>query len=84
MKIEVSPKAERQLENIQRNRGLLVRLFDALDELEINPFAGKILEGKHEGTRSFRVGDYRIIYEIDADNDRVLIIRVGKRSEVYK
>ncbi|MDB9433414.1 type II toxin-antitoxin system RelE family toxin [Microcystis aeruginosa] len=34
------------------------------------------------GFYKLRVGDYRVIYEFDRES-RIIIIRVGHRSEVY-
>ena len=34
------------------------------------------------GTYRFRVGDYRIVFDID--NDNIVILRIGHRKEVYK
>ena len=42
---------------------------------------------KMEGSKSdwrIRVGEYRVIYEIDDDLDRVNVMRVRHRREVYK
>jgi mRNA interferase RelE/StbE len=41
------------------------------------------MKGKGLGLFRLRVGSYRIVYRIRADQIRVLIIRVGHRSEVY-
>lgn len=32
----------------------------------------------------FRVGDYRIIAEIEGDRIRVLVLRVGHRRDIYR
>jgi len=34
------------------------------------------------GSFRFRVGDYRIIFDVDGNN--IIILRVGHRSEIYK
>ncbi len=34
------------------------------------------------GSYRFRVGDYRIVFDIDGD--RVVVLRVGHRREIYK
>ncbi|GAC1652315.1 MAG: hypothetical protein NVS4B8_27610 [Herpetosiphon sp.] len=31
-----------------------------------------------------RIGEYRIVYDIDDQNQRVIIIRVGQRGSVYR
>jgi len=84
LKIEYSSKATRQLERLRKQKSLLVRLFAAIDELEANPYAGKPLEGEHTGALSLRVGDWRVIYEVDSKTRQALIVRVAKRGEVYR
>jgi mRNA interferase RelE/StbE len=34
------------------------------------------------GTYRFRVGDYRIVFDIE--DDELIILRVGKRDEIYR
>ena len=34
------------------------------------------------GTYRFRVGDYRIIFDVDDTN--IVVLRVGRRKEIYK
>ncbi|WP_456486560.1 type II toxin-antitoxin system RelE family toxin [Candidatus Alkanophaga liquidiphilum] len=34
------------------------------------------------GTYRFRIGDYRIIFDIDDDN--MVILRIGHRKSIYK
>ena len=62
----------------------LKRIIEELRGLEENPRpAGcKKLRGR-KGWR-IRSGDYRIIYEIDDDNESVIIFRIRHRQEVYK
>ena len=40
------------------------------------------LSGDFAGTYKFRVGDWRIIYRLR--NERILILGVGHRREIYK
>lgn len=55
-----------------------------IDALAIQPRPSGVV--KLEGGEFYRVrsGDYRIIYQIDDDVLRVLIVTVGNRREVYK
>ncbi|MDF1558958.1 MAG: type II toxin-antitoxin system RelE/ParE family toxin [Bacteroidales bacterium] len=46
------------------------------------PYGYKKLKG--EDAYRIRVGDYRIIYEIDNDKIIVIIVSVGHRKEIYK
>lgn len=58
-------------------------VLDALAGLEHDPEVGSPLRGRLLGLRSYRVGVYRIIYELrDAKTVRVVAIR--HRSEAYR
>lgn len=52
----------------------------AMNFEEISPIG---LTANLAGFYKLRVGDYRIIYDIEAENQRIVIIRVGHRSEIY-
>lgn len=52
--------------------------------LMIDPIGyGKPLRYSLKGHRRLRVGDYRIVYKIDAENHIVLIIAIKHRKDVY-
>jgi mRNA interferase RelE/StbE len=59
------------------------RIAEHIDRLRDDPFfAGtKRLEG-YSRLRRCRVGDYRVVYTIEADV--VLIVRIGTRAEIYR
>ena len=38
----------------------------------------------NRGGRRIRVGDYRIVYEIDDDQREITVVRVAHRREVYR
>lgn len=43
------------------------------------------LEGKEwTGCFRYRVGDYRIIYEMDRRAEKLVVLKVGHRREVYQ
>ena len=45
----------------------------------------QLLRGKEwVGCFKYRVGDYRIIYQIDRSAERLLILKVGHRRDVYR
>ena len=53
-------------------------------KLATHPFElGKPLRYSLRGARRLRVGDYRIIYRIEAP-DVVLVVKIGHRREVYE
>ena len=60
------------------------RLILAIDALAKNPAAGGALKGEFAGLRRLRVGDYRIVYEVNDGELVVLVIRIGHRQGVYR
>lgn len=45
---------------------------------------GKLLTGQWGGLYSYRVGDYRVIYELHQQDIVIVIVRVGHRKDVYE
>lgn len=59
------------------------RLLDQLEkELSENAEAYPVLKGQFAGLRTYRIGDYRIIYALLGDD--VVILRIGHRKNVYQ
>ena len=60
------------------------RIVSAIDQLRINPSAGSVLKGEFYGLRRIRVGNYRVVYEVQDQQLIILVIRIGHRREVYR
>jgi len=74
------PKAAKELKAIDNQ--IRNRIIDPVKELRISPEKiGKPL--KQSDFWSLRVGDYRVIYQIDKSRDQVVILFVGHRSTVH-
>jgi len=55
------------------------------ERLQVDPVSfGKPLRFSLKGHRRLRVGDYRIVYRIEAENNLIVIIAIKHRKEVYK
>ncbi|MFA5800686.1 MAG: type II toxin-antitoxin system RelE/ParE family toxin [Candidatus Peribacteraceae bacterium] len=80
--VEVKKKAKKEIAALPRKEQQ--RVVAAFDVLRENPFAGKKLQGEHEGAWSLRVWPYRIIYTIHQKIVTVTVLRVGHRQSVYK
>lgn len=85
MKYEVvlRPDPQKFIERL-RDKKLQARIVAALRELAKDPMPYGCL--KMQGTLNewrIRVGDYRIIYTVEDNVLRVLVIRIGHRKEVY-
>ncbi|CAG0944956.1 Toxin RelE [Anaerolineae bacterium] len=81
----LSPDAEKALSKLQRSdRKLFKQIASAIDQLAGDPFLGKPLVENLKGFHSYRVRDYRILYEIENKFLRVLILQIQHRKEVYR
>lgn len=83
-KIEFSKQAQKQFKALPKL--FQERLAPQINALASNPRPrGSIqLSGVEEDVYRIRVGDYRIVYEINDRILRVWIIQVGHRREVYR
>jgi mRNA interferase RelE/StbE len=59
------------------------QIENALEEIYLDPYAGKKLLGELEGEFSYKIGDYRIIYCLDEKKD-IWIETVGHRKDIYR
>ena len=57
-------------------------VLDALGELERDPMVGHPLRGRLTGLRSYRVGVYRIIYQL-RDEATVRVVAIRHRGDAY-
>lgn len=77
-------QAEKILSRLPRN--VAGQILGKLDMLAHNPFAPNnnvtALQGR-EGYR-LRVGDWRVIYEVENDVLRIFVLRIAPRGEVYR
>jgi mRNA interferase RelE/StbE len=42
------------------------------------------LKGNLKGLHRYRIGDYRVIYGIDQEEKKVIILKINHRKKVYK
>jgi len=80
--IRIKESAARELQRIPRPER--ERLIAAIDRLAEKPFAGSALKGELRGLRRIRVGDYRLIYEVQERDLVVLVLRAAHRREAYR
>ncbi|MDR3063507.1 MAG: type II toxin-antitoxin system RelE/ParE family toxin [Methanobrevibacter sp.] len=66
----------------KKNKGFYIEIYKKLAKIKGNPFNGKPLSNKHKNHFSERVRNYRIIYEINGEE--IKILNIGSRDEIYK
>lgn len=84
--IDYTDTAKGQLRKLDKQTAR--RIFDYMDErvtgLDNPRSAGKALTGPLGGLWRYRVGDCRVICDIQDGALRVLVVQVGNRREVYR
>ena len=77
------PSAEKELRKI--SSPYLGKVIDRISSLSHNPRPSgvQMLKGENRYFR-FRFGDYRIIYDVNDRNERITVIKIGHRREVYE
>jgi mRNA interferase RelE/StbE len=81
--IQFTARALRDL--VALDRPVQQRLRHHIDRLAQNPFPAraKKLHGEEPYYR-IRVGDYRVIYQVEARQLRVVVVKIGHRRDVYR
>ncbi|MGS0740648.1 type II toxin-antitoxin system RelE family toxin [Glaciimonas sp. GG7] len=84
--IEYTDTAKGQLRKLDKQ--MARRILDYMDEriaaLENPRSTGKALTGPLGGFWRYRVGDYRVICEVQDGNLCILVVQIGNRGEVYR
>ena len=82
-RIEIKRSAAKALKKIPKaSRKRIVEKIDSLAESPPNPDTTKM-----KGDNPFhkvRVGDYRIVYEIQEDVLVILVVKIGHRKDIYR
>jgi len=76
-----SQKAKKQLFKLEKV--IQERIISALERIRIRPetYVTKLVG---DPGYKLRVGDYRVIMDIDKDNLLILVIKVGHRRNIYE
>ena len=84
-KVEYSIQAVKQLKKLDKNTQKLIYAWidKNLQNCENPRVHGKGLVANKSGYWRYRVGDYRLIAEIQDNEITILIVNVGHRREVY-
>jgi mRNA interferase RelE/StbE len=63
------------------------KLDRCFDRLKIEPYYHpniKSLKGRLSGYYRYRLGDYRVIYEVNQSDRVVIIVLIGHRARIYE
>jgi len=82
--IVFTKETAKSLQKMPRNVAKLIR--EKLEAIAANPYPDHPTAKKLQGRNGYRlrVGDWRVIYEIQNDQLVILVLRVAPRGEVYR
>lgn len=81
-KTSLSRSARKEFD--QMDRALQTRIIKKLKVLEADPRGADAIKLSGCDSWRVRVGDYRIIYDIQDSQLIVMVIKIGHRREVYR
>lgn len=84
MKYTVFVERYAQKQLMKLDKKLIPVIKAAIADLANNPRPYGYKKLKGEDAYRIRVGDYRVIYEIEDDIIQVTVVSVGHRKDVYK
>lgn len=78
--IDFTKTAERQFDKIDKK--FQIRIINVLERIKIRPFH---FVKKKEGTPYFimRVGEYRVILNIEIKSLKIYVLELGHRKKIY-
>ncbi|MFZ0478980.1 MAG: type II toxin-antitoxin system RelE/ParE family toxin [Terriglobales bacterium] len=84
--VEITRTAEKQITKLDRvvQKSILQFLRERVQTASDPRMLGKPLHGDKKDLWRYRVGDYRIVCDIQDDRVVVLVVRVGHRKGVYR
>lgn len=85
MTVEFAEKAKKEFLRLDKPIQKQIQTFIVKLQGMTNPRTrGKALVGNLAGRWRYRVGDYRLVCDIEEDKILVTVLRIAHRKEVYK
>lgn len=80
-----TPRFEKELKKLDRYTMLMIKswITKNLENCEDPRIHGKALSADRKGQWRYRIGDYRLLCEIDDSQVIILALSVGHRRDVY-
>ena len=81
-RVYFKPSAEKELRNLPKN--IAESAILKIDTLTENPRSRISKKLKGEDSYRLRIGDYRMVYNIDDKYKVITVFRIGHRKDVYR
>ena len=84
-KLIIKPKAQKQFSKMDKIQAMQIKKWIEKNLMHCsNPyFQGKALKGSLSEYWRYKVGNYRVLAEIDTQNITIIIVSIGHRKEIY-
>lgn len=84
-RIQLTRQAEKAFNRLMKSQPAFgERVAHAIEVLAKDPDLGVPLRGDLKGYHKYRVGPYRIIYQIIRNQLLIIVIDIGHRKEIYR
>ena len=85
-RIEITRTASKQITKLDRQaqEAILSFLRERLSPADNPRQWGRALQGEKRGLWRYRVGDYRLICDIQDERITILVLELGHRKDVYR
>ncbi len=84
--VRLEKDAQKSLKKMDKNDAKIIMAWISknLVNCEDPYLQGKALQGNLKGKWRYRVGNYRLIANIDNENIIILVLVIGHRKEIYR
>lgn len=84
-RVELTKQAERAFATLMKAQPSFGRrIARAIDRIADDPDIGTPLRGQLKGLHKYRIGPYRVIYEIRRSRLVIVVIDIGHRKDIYR
>ncbi|GAB2497452.1 type II toxin-antitoxin system RelE/ParE family toxin [Alkalibacterium psychrotolerans] len=83
--VRFAKQAQKKLKKMDKHQSLLIMSWINKNLVNTNDPRqfGKGLVGNHSGEWRYRIGDYRLIADINDETITILILEIGHRRDIY-
>lgn len=80
--LEFAPSVRKDLRKIDRQ--VVPKLLSAMEDLRKDPRPASSKKLTNEDLHRIRVGQYRVLYQIEEFRLVVFVVKIGHRKEIYR
>ncbi len=81
-KVKVKKSAEKELRKIPKKE--LIKIIDQIRSLADNPHPPGSKKLTNQEKYRIRIGNYRVLYNVEDEILTIFVIKVGHRKEIYR